>query len=137
MDFQISEVDLEVEWEELFAAEWAAWTHPHQAIWELMFPVLGTSPGAELETIKNGAALQLAGTKADPYSRWIKIVDRTNGKIVAGALWKFYPSNPYRAPMDRFEATWYPEGELRVLATSMYEQLRAWRPRTMATAHAC
>ena len=137
MTLQLSEIDLDADFSSLFTTKWAEWTYPLQALWELMFHILGAGPDAEAKAIKNGAALRLAGTKADPYSRWVKIIDTTTGKNVAGALWKFYPENPYRAPLEEFEATRYPPGELRESATSMYEQLRAWRPKCMSTAHSC
>lgn len=137
MPFHVSKVDLTKDWDELFAAEWAAWMHPPQAIWELMFPILGNGPGAEADAIKKASAMQLQSSKSDPHDQWVKVTDTDTGKIIAGALWKFYDSNPYRAPLGEFNATWFPEGELRDLCNSMYTQLRAWRPRTMAVAHAC
>ena len=103
MTFQLSEVDLDADFSSLFTTECAAWTHPPQALWELMFPILGAGPDAEAKALKNGAALQLAGAKADSYSRWVKIIiDTTTGKSVAGALGEFYPENPYRAPLEDF-----------------------------------
>ena len=136
MPFTVSKVDLDRDWDELFAAEWAAWMHPPQAIWELMFPIIGAAPDAEAQAIKKGSALQLEASRTDHYDQWIKVTDTDTGKIVAGALWKFYDSNPYRAPFGEFDAVWFPQGELRDLCNSMFTQLRAWRPRTMATPHA-
>ena len=111
--------------------------HPPQAFWEVMFPITGDGDDAQINAIKEDAARQLEGSKADPHSRWVSIVEIDTGKIVAGVLWKFYHANPYRAPFDRFDAMWYPPGELRQLCNEMYIQLRAWRPKTMAVAHAC
>lgn len=136
MTFELCEVDLEKDWDELFACEWAAWMKPRQSLWELTFPILGSGPSAEAEAINKNAARQLQGIKGDPRSRWMKIVDKDTGKIVAGALWKFYDSNPYRAPLEKTDATWLPEGELRDLCDSMYRQNDVWRPRVMPVAHA-
>lgn len=136
MTIEISEIDLDKDWEELFACQWAAWMNPRQSLWELTYPVLGSGPSAEAEAIRSGAARQLKDIKADPLSRWMKAVDTDTGKIVAGALWKFYDSNPYRAPKEDTDADWLPEGELKDLCDSMYTQNDVWRPKTMRVAHA-
>ena len=100
MPIQIREADPSCEWDEIFAREWVSWTNPPQSIWSLTFPIIGTGPTAEAEAIKIGAARQ-QGMLADPLCRWIKAVDDESGKIVGGALWKFYPTNPYRTPMAK------------------------------------
>ncbi len=137
MTFKVLEVDLDQDFDELFAVEWTAWMNPPQALWELMFPVVGDGPDAEAAAIRDGAARQLLASKGDPHDRWVKVVDTDTNKIVAGALWKFYDTNPYRAPLDDFDAVWCPPGELKELCNQMYTQLQAWRPKTMAVAHAC
>ena len=137
MTFEVLEVDLDKDWDEFFAAEWAAWMHPPQAFWQILFPIIGSGHDAEAVAISEGAARQLRDSKADPHAQWIKVVDTDTGKIIAGALWKFYDTNPYRAPLDPFVALWCPAGELRDLCHDMYTQLRAWRPKTMVVAHAC
>ena len=137
MPLIVMKVDLEKDWDEFFRAEWAAWMNPPQAVWQLMFPIIGNDDNAEEAAIRDGASRQLLGSKMDPYDQWVKMVDTDSGKIVAGALWKFYDTNPYRAPFEAFDAAWCPPGELRQLCNEMFTQLRAWRPRTMSVAHAC
>lgn len=110
---------------------------PPQAVWELMFPIVSHGPNAGAEAIKKGSAVQLQGSRTGPHDQWIKVTDTDTGKIVTGALWKFYNSNPYRVPFGEFDATWFSEGELRDLCNSMSTQLRARRPGTMAAPHAC
>ncbi|KAF6226089.1 hypothetical protein HO133_008954 [Letharia lupina] len=110
--------------------------HPPQAVWELMFPIVSHGPNAEAEAIKKGSAVQLQGSRTGPHDQWIKVSDTDTGKIVTGALWKFYNSNPYRVPFGEFDPTWFSEGEPRDLCNSMNTQLRAWRPETMAAPHA-
>lgn len=136
MPFELSTVDLDRDWDELFACEWAAWMNPRQSMWELTFPNLSSGFSAEAEAIKSAAARQLQDTKTDPSSQWIKMTDAATGKIVAGALWKFHDSNPYRAPLAKPDATWLPEGELRDLYHSWYAQNRVWARRVMPVAHA-
>ena len=88
--------------------------------------------------MKAGAALQLAGTVADPHDHWLKVVDTSTGKIVAGALWKIYTENPYRTPVPKLDAVWWPEGsEMRELTNEMYAQLSRDRPRMMGRPHCC
>ena len=96
MQLRISEADLDTDWASLFAAEWAAWTDPPQAVWQLMFPVTSESANAEGLAMSAGSARQLAGSRADPRDRWVKAVDATSGQIVGAALWKFFDENPYR-----------------------------------------
>ena len=136
MTIEISNIDVDKDWDKLFACQWAAWMNPRQSIWELTYPVRGSGPSGEAESIKSGAARKLEATEADPLSRWMKAVDTDTGKIVAGALWKFYDSNPYCAPMEKIDATWLPEGELKDLCESMYMQNDVWRPKVMPVAHA-
>ena len=136
MTIEISKIDVEKDWDELFACQWTAWMNPRQSIWELTYPVLGSGPSAEAEAIRSGAARQMKEIKAAPLSRWMKAVDTDTGKIVAGALWKFYDSTPSRAPMEKADAIWLPEGELKDLCESMYMQNHVWRPKIMPVAHA-
>ncbi|MCJ1376076.1 hypothetical protein MMC20_007314 [Loxospora ochrophaea] len=123
----------------LFAAQWAAWTSPPQALWHLFFPVRGSRPSAEADAIASGAARQFHGsTDNNPHDVWLKVVDTDTGAIIAGALWKFYTENPYNSPLEPFDAAWWPEGsECRALTNSYYEQLRGNRPRMMSRPHAC
>lgn len=136
MPFEHSIVDPDKDWDELFACEWAAWMNPRQSMWELTFPNLGSGASGEAKAIETAAARQLQDIKKDPSNRWIKMVDVDTGKIVAGALWKFYDSNPYRAPLAKSNATWLPQGELRDLYDSWYAQGRAWPRKVMPVAHA-
>jgi hypothetical protein len=138
MPLLVEEVNLEKDFDELFNCQWAAWTNPPQAPWELMFPILGSGPSAEAEAIKAGRDRQLQDTKASPNDRWVKVIDTDTGKIIAGALWKMYTTNPYRAPLEKLDACWWPAGsELKELASSMYDQLQAYKPKMMSVAHAC
>ena len=66
MPFHVSKVDLAKDWDELFAAEWAACMHSPQAIWELMFPVLGNGPSAQAEAIKRVPPYNFNPVKATP-----------------------------------------------------------------------
>ena len=121
---QIYNVDLEKDWPGLFAAEWAAWINPSQAVWQLIFPVTDKSVGAEVIVILEGLARQLAGSNADPHDCWVKVVNSDSNQILGGVLWKFFEENPYRASFSEFDAVWQPDDQLRVLCNQMYTQLR-------------
>ena len=138
MPLVLEEADLDRDYNGLFEAEWAAWTDPPQVMWTLMFPAEGSDPEAIEKSKKVAADRQLQFTRMDPHDRWLKVTDTDTGKIVAGAMWKIYDSNPYRAPQDQLDAFWWPEGhEMRNLANDMYNQLQVTRPKIAATAHAC
>jgi len=138
MPLLVEEVNLEKDYDELFQCQWAAWTNPRQAVWELMSPISGSGPSAEAEAIKAGRDRQLFITNADPSNRWVKVTDTDTGKIVAGALWTMYTTNPYRAPLEKLDAFWWPAGsDLKELVNSMYQQLQAYRSKLMSVAHAC
>jgi len=51
----------------------------------------------------------------DPSDCWMKLVDKSNGRIVSGALWKIYPSWNDKEQRHDGEATWF-EGEDRAMA---------------------
>lgn len=138
MPLIVENVNFEKDWDELFESQWAAWTNPPQPFWQLMFPVSGDGPGAEAEAKKVGADRQLQLSKSDPNNRWLKVIDTDTGKIVAGALWKIYSTNPFRAPPEKFDAFWWPEGsEFRELINAMFQQMQADRQKMMNVTHAC
>ena len=110
MPFNVSDVNLDRDWEDLFACEWAARMHPPQAFQELMFPVLDQDPNAEADAIKKGAAIQLQATKNDPYCPRIKVTDYDSGKLVAGALWKVHG----QIPIELRPRTLMPSGSPKV-----------------------
>ncbi|KAF6818931.1 GNAT family protein [Colletotrichum sojae] len=57
---------------------------------------------------------------ADPTSTWLKVVDEETGDIAAGGKWCIHEKgrNPYDK-VDKVEATWFPEGEPREVATML------------------
>ena len=142
MTFQVLEVDLSSsdDWEQFYAAQWETWRmgSSSQPIWKLMLPPnIGIGDDTEFEAMKASSARTLENSKADPHDHWVKVVDADTGEIVAGALWKIFDSNPYRAPFAPFDAVWHPPGQMRQMCNQMNTQLRACRPRFMAAAHAC
>lgn len=53
--------------------------------------------------------------RSDPSDCWMKLVDKSNGRIVSAALWKIYPSWNDNEQRHDGEATWF-EGEDRAMA---------------------
>ncbi|KAI6876628.1 hypothetical protein KC338_g187 [Hortaea werneckii] len=63
--------------------------------------------------------------REDPFTVWLKVVDRASGKIVAGSQWKVFPSfSP--ASADDKPAEWL-EGEDLTKATQILEKMNAAR----------
>ena len=138
MPFKLSEALIPHDHEALFATEWQAWTHPRNAMWELLSPVLESGPDAEAHAMAAASARQLKATLEDPADHWLKVVDTETGKIVGGALWKIYETNPYRAPVPAVDASWWPEGdELRDLTNALFEQFNSPRVMKMQVPHVC
>ncbi|KAK5996391.1 hypothetical protein PT974_01725 [Cladobotryum mycophilum] len=72
---------------------------------------------AREEALKASTKDQLEWHAADPTGYWQKVVN-DGGKIVAGALWKIYTTNPFEKPDEHEEAYWYPEGGQRDYVTT-------------------
>jgi hypothetical protein len=79
----------------------------------------------------------LKDMKEDAADCWMKLVDKSTGKIVSAAQWKIYPT---WAPMPEhppFDATWH-EGEEKVWAEKMVEDFMVKRASRMYNhAHVC
>lgn len=58
---------------------------------------------------------QVRQWRADPTSRWFKVVDtELGGKVVGAANWNTFTENPYTDERKRghpMEAEWWPEGK--------------------------
>ena len=113
MLFRLADVDTDDDdFGELIACLWESFDRPYQPFYRLYCPMLGTGPTARAEALQESTQHFRDWHRDDPASYWQKVTDVDTGKIVAGALWKIYKSNPFEKPED-YEPYWYPEGSRR------------------------
>lgn len=94
------------EWSELIQCEHESYTHPFNGIYRIFRPQPSRAGFIELRD------RQLRSHKAEPASRWFKVVDTELGdKVVGGAEWLVYPEDPYKeGGGEEVVAGWWPEG---------------------------
>lgn len=112
MPLALHEVLHDSEWNELIQCEHESYIDPFNGVYILFRPNYKPD-AAGREGFKELRDRQLGWHKADPTSRWFKVVDTDIGdKIVGGACWNTYTENPYPKVLERpMEGTWWPEGE--------------------------
>ena len=131
MSFKLEEIDPVADFSELIECEWISYESPFQTFFRLFCPILGNGPKARSDSIKEATARQLEWHQSDPTSYWQKVTDENTGKIIAAALWKICPTNPFEHADSHSEAYWFPEGGQRDFVTKCLEQFDAPRA-TMA-----
>jgi hypothetical protein len=120
MPFQLLEVVPAADFNELVECEWLSYENPSQTFFKLFCPIHGTGPTAREASLKDATRRQLEWHQADPTSYWQKVVNE-EGKIVAGALWKICPTNPFEHPDGHSEVDWFPKGGQRAFVTKALE----------------
>ena len=136
MSYHVQDVDLDADFDELIKCLWAAWEIPYQGFFYLICPIHGTGPTARDEAIKESTARQLGWAKADPTGHWQKALS-DDGKIIGGALWKVFPTNPFAKPAPSIPIYWYPEGDQRDFAAGVLKRLGMPRAEMAARPHVC
>lgn len=135
MPLRLQEVDYSKDFDELIECEWISYENPNQPFFALFFPIHGDGPDARAEAIKEGTARQLEWHKSDPTSYWQKVVNE-EGKIVAGALWKICPTNPFEHE-EHLEVSWYAEGGARDYVSQALKLFEAPRARMAQRPQVC
>lgn len=133
----IKEVTNEAEFSAVVDCFWNATYNPYTSFMNILFPIW--------EPTEEGYAKALAESKTrlwsfhinDPSSRWLYVTDDSDGKneVYSGAHWNFHKDvSPYKDGAPQLVAAWYPEGEGRVFASRVlnqiyrYRGMRLWRP---------
>ena len=137
MPFDLQDVDIPADFEELIACEWASYETPHQTFFRLFCPISGSGPDARAESLREATKRQLDWHRSDPTSYWQKVTDRDTGKIVAAALWKICETNPFEHADTHSEAYWFPEGGQRDFVNKALEQFDAPRARMAPRPQLC
>lgn len=109
--YTISEINPDVDFPALIACEWATFEHARTRSFRLWCPIHGSGPDARADAMAESTERQKRWHLANPASHWLKATD-ADGRIVGGALWKAYASDPDEQK-DFSEVYWYPEGGAR------------------------
>jgi hypothetical protein len=135
MPFSI-EVAKDEDLHELMQVLWTCFENPPQGILRVFFPILNDDREASLLAASDGQRDEYK--EAYPELIWLKVVDDETGKIIAGAKWYFYESNPFAThdPLGE-EAVWYPEGVGRQVATSVMHAFEKPRVTMGQRPHSC
>jgi len=106
MHFEMSRV-AESDFDELLEIQYSAFSAVpmHEAIF-------GPNTAEQRAKVK---ADFIKSMHSDPSDLWMKLVDKSNGRIVSAALWKIYPSWNNNEKRHDGEVTWY-EGEEKSMA---------------------
>ncbi|PHH90387.1 hypothetical protein CDD83_3837 [Cordyceps sp. RAO-2017] len=120
----VSDVDLERDWDELFATYWASWKSPLQAAGELTFSNLGRGGPEEAASFEAAKSTYLAAARADPDQHWIKVED-PGGGIVGGGCWTLCRHGARLALVQRPACGFETGSERDTLCRELYAQMRS------------
>lgn len=115
MPFRLREITTDAEFEQMMPSFWKGFNNPRSVLRELVFPVKGDGPDAEMKAVETAKNRFLEGWHANPVGHYIQVLDEDdNNVVVASASWNFYNEehNPYTKPKDEDPAEnvkWWPE----------------------------
>ena len=137
MGFQVREVQHDAEFDELFHVFRAGFQDPGTALWTLFAADYQPDPAHQDAALKETTERLISWHRLDLTSHWIKVVDESTGKVVGGGRWALYENgNPYDGHGD-MEASWWPKGVPREVASGYLNQFLATSARLMNRPHAC
>lgn len=135
----VSNVDLDKDWDELFATYWNSWKHPLQAVGQLTFAGIGEGGEREANSFAQNKEEYLAAARASPTQIWLKVEDMTrrlqgHPAIVGGGAFTQCITPPFpgqgqpRESDIQLPGPSYPSGsERHGLVQELYSQMWSWR----------
>jgi predicted acetyltransferase len=134
MPFKLSDVDLNADWDELMAVQWAAHENPNQAFFRLFCPI---NNGDRETSLKESNARMLEWQQHEQqHAQWLKVQDTATGKIVGGAWYKVYKENPFAHPEEEI-VDWYSDDSSRDFAGQAIGQMDVPRMEKAARPQVC
>ncbi|TDZ60739.1 hypothetical protein CTRI78_v004771 [Colletotrichum trifolii] len=125
MGFQLHKVETDSEFGPLIAAFREGFSVPDSALRRLFMGDWRPHDAvAQQAALEESTARMRDWHRADPTSTWLKVVDEESGDVVAGGRWCIHEpgrGNPYDE-FEAVEATWFPEGEARRVASLLMGQ---------------
>ncbi|MCJ1373894.1 hypothetical protein MMC20_005124 [Loxospora ochrophaea] len=136
MSPKLLEVQHDSEFAELIEVYRAGFTDPGTKLWPLFSGDYRPDPELQHAALEETTQRLRSYHRSDPTSHWLKVVDDSTGQVIGGGRWCFYETgNPYDGHGTR-EATWWPEGRPREVASFFMNQFWATRARHMDRPHA-
>lgn len=137
MTFNLVEVKQDEEFLPLWLAFREGFTEPGNALWPLFMGDWRPDEASARESaLHESCSRFLSWHRADPTSTWLQVIDEDTGEIVAGGRWAIFTERPYDNH-GHMEATWYPSGKPREVATKFLNQFLGTACRNANRPHAC
>lgn len=147
--FIVSNVDMDKDWDELFATYWDSWKQPLQAVGQLTFVGIGEGGQQEADSFAKNKEAYLAAARANPSQMWRKVEDVTLQQqglpaIVGGGAFTQCRSlatsgqDQHQDSEIKLPGPNYPPGsERHGLVQEFYSQMWGWRAKWMQKPHSC
>lgn len=117
MDLQVAEVTSDSDFDEIVPLLWLAYSNPRIPYLPLLFPAENDSPEAREKQVKLSKDGLMHAHHSNPSSHWIKVTDKSSGKIVAACRWHIHEKDPYSGkPPLVLNLTAWPEGDRKKFA---------------------
>lgn len=137
MTLQLRELDHPSEIASLIPTFRVSFTNPGTNLWPLVSGDYRPEPSHQEASLQDLTQRLTAQHQADPTCHWLSVVDQSSGLVVGGGLWRVFDrTNPYDG-YSGAEATWFPEGQPRKLASSLLSQFFGTSARLMNKHHVC
>lgn len=120
MGLVVQEIDQDVDFPALARCLLEAYEDPPQKFLHIFFPINGSGAEAREAAIQEAAERLKLWHTHDPTSHWQKVVDIDTGRLVGGASWNVYTTNPFTEP-HALDVTWFPDDSSRVYVEKALE----------------
>jgi len=134
MGLKLQEAKSDEEFRALFEVFRAGFTDPGTKLWPLF---TADRPSNDQDTSKavesEWMGRFMAWHRGDPTSTWLSVVD-DNGTVLGGGRWSIYETSPYESD-HKVEASWWPAGVPREIATDCLNQFLATSAEHMNKPH--
>ncbi|KUJ13714.1 GNAT acetyltransferase-like protein [Mollisia scopiformis] len=110
MRFQVSEGTFN-EIHDYLSIMFAAYSDPlHPFVSALLPGISSQDPAIYTQGKYDEAERALSRWKANPFEKWVKVVDTNTGEIVSVSRWQIYTRNPFPNGAPNVEVAWLPDG---------------------------
>lgn len=133
MEFKLSEVDLNADFDELMTVMWDAHEQPDQPFFRLFCPI---NDGNYKSSLEESTMRMREWDLHDPHARWLKVQDTSTGRIAGAAWYKIYEENPFANTEDEV-ADWYPDDSSRDFVSQAIGQMDDPRRELAARPQVC
>ncbi|PSR97345.1 hypothetical protein BD289DRAFT_107833 [Coniella lustricola] len=114
---ELQDANPEIDFQDLARCLFEAHESSPQNFLQILFPIHDSANGDDAShKVAREAAISNAGERLknwhahEPTSHWQKVVDVETGKLVGGASWNIFKTNPFADPFGHeLEVTWFPD----------------------------